>query len=130
VPLSQGKKISASSQFNEPGYNVERANDGDLKTRWASDYGARSGWLQIDLGKEKEIGCVCISEVEWPETQEFSIEALVGDKWKEVAHGATIGRDMELTFAPVKARQVRLNILKATRAININEFQVFGPTQN
>jgi hypothetical protein len=29
VPLSQGKKITASSQFNEPGYNAERANDGE-----------------------------------------------------------------------------------------------------
>ena len=51
VALSQGKKITASSQFDEPGYNVERANDGDPKTRWASAYGARSGWLEIDLGE-------------------------------------------------------------------------------
>jgi hypothetical protein len=29
----------------------------------------------------------------------------------------------------VKARLVRLNILKAKMAININEFQVFGPSQ-
>jgi hypothetical protein len=130
VPLSQGKTISASSQFSEPGFNPERANDGDVKTRWASDYSARSGWLQIDLGEEKEIGRVWISEVEWPATREFAIEALVGDKWTEVAHGTTIGQNKELTIAPVKARQVRLNILRAETAININEFQVFGPTQN
>jgi hypothetical protein len=129
VPLSQGRKITASSQFNEPGYNVERANDGDVKTRWASDYGARSGWLEIDLGEEKEIGRVWLSEVEWPETQEFVIEVLLGDAWKQVAHGTTIGQDKEITFAPVKARLVRLNILKAKMAININEFQVFGPSQ-
>jgi hypothetical protein len=127
VPLSQGKKITASSQFNEPGYNVERANDGDLKTRWASDYGARSGWLEIDLGEEKEIGRVWLSEVEWPETQEFAIEVLAGGTWQQVARGTTIGADKEITFAPVKARQVRLNIVKAKLAININEFQVFPP---
>ena len=114
-------------QFNEPGYNVERANDGDLKTRWASDYGARSGWLEIDLGEEKEIGRAWISEIEWPETQEFAIEVKQGDAWRQVAHGTTIGSAKEINFAPVKARRVRLNILKAKMAININEFQVFPP---
>jgi hypothetical protein len=126
VPLSQGKKIMSSSSFNEPGYNAERANDGDLTTRWASDYGARSGWLQIDLGEEKEIGRVWLAEVEWQETQEFAIEVKKGDVWKQVAQGTTIGPDKDVTFTPVKARYVRLNILKAKMAININEFQVFG----
>ena len=126
VPLSQGRKITASSQFAEPGYDAARANDGAEKTRWASEYGARSGWLEIDLGEEKEIDRVWLSEVEWPETQEFAIEVKLRDIWQQVAHGTTIGSDKEVTFAPVKARFVRLSILKAKRAININEFQVFG----
>jgi hypothetical protein len=126
VPLSQGKKITASSQFTEPGYDAARANDGDVKTRWASDYGARSGWLEIDLGEESEIGRVWLSEVEWQETLEFAIEVKLDDGWKQVAHGTTIGPDKEVTFAPVKARFVRLSILKSKMAININEFQVFA----
>ena len=67
VSLAQGKPIKASSQFNEAGYDVARANDGDLKTRWASDYGARSGWLEVDLGEDKEIAGIMVSEIEWPE---------------------------------------------------------------
>lgn len=50
----------------------------------------------------------------------------MGDVWTPVAHGATIGPDREVTFPAVKARYVRLNILKAKRAININEFQIFA----
>ncbi|MEI7956286.1 MAG: hypothetical protein WCJ66_14060, partial [Verrucomicrobiota bacterium] len=42
VSLAQGKPIKASSQFIEAGYDVARANDGDLKTRWASDMVASS----------------------------------------------------------------------------------------
>lgn len=125
IPLSQGKKVTVSSQFNEPGYNPERAVDGDLKTRWASDFAARSGWLAVDLGEEKEIGRVWISEIEWPETREFTIEIRQGDNWKEVAKGTTIGPDKDITFAPVKARHVRVHVLKAALPININEFQVF-----
>ena len=125
IPLSQGKPIAASSQFVEPGYDAKLANDGDPKTRWASDYGARSGWLEIDLGEEKEIGSVLVSEIEWKETRKFTIEVKQGGTWKEVARGTTLGTDREIPIAPVKASRVRLNITEASNAININEFQVF-----
>ncbi len=125
-PLSQGKPVTVSSQFKEPGYDAARAVDGDLKTRWASDFAARSGWLAVDLGEEKEIGRVWISEIEWPETREFAIEVKQGDAWQEVARGTTIGADKDITFAPVKARRIRLNVFKAAGPININEFQVFS----
>ncbi len=123
--LGQGKPITASSQFTEPGYDAKLANDGDPKTRWASDYGARSGWLEIDLGGEVEIASVVVSEVEWKETRRFSIEVKQGGAWKEVANGTTIGSDKEIAFAPVKATHVRLNVAESSNAININEFQVF-----
>ena len=99
--------------------------DGDLRTRWASDFAARSGWLEVDLGEEKEISRVRLSEVEWPETREFAIEIKQGDVWKEVACGTTIDKVKALSFPPVKAQAVRLNVLKAEHAINLNEFQVF-----
>jgi hypothetical protein len=125
-PLSQGKLVTVSSQFQEPGYDAARAVDGDLKTRWASDFAARSAWLAVDLGEEKEIGRVWISEVEWPETRDFAIEVKQGDGWREVAHGTTIGADKTIEFTPVKTSHVRLNVFKAERPLNINEFQVFS----
>jgi hypothetical protein len=127
VSLGQGKPITASSQYAEPGYDPARAVDGDPKTRWASDFAARSGWLEVDLGVEKEIGSVLVSEIEWPETREFAIEIKQGGAWKEVARGTTIGEEKEIGIAPVKARFVRLNVFKAERPVNINEFQIFAP---
>jgi hypothetical protein len=127
LSLAQGKPITASSEFVEPGYDVARANDGDPKTRWASDFAARTGWLEIDLGEEKEIGAVLVSEIEWKETREFTIEVKQGGAWKEVARGTTIGTDREIPISPLRARHIRLNILQASNAININEFQVHPP---
>ncbi len=126
-PLSQGKRVTVSSQFNEPGYDAARAVDGDLKTRWASDFAARDGWLAVDLGEEKEIGSVWISEIEWPEAQEFTVELKQGEMWKEIARGTTIGADKTIEFPPVHAREIRLHVLQAKRPININEFQIFPP---
>jgi hypothetical protein len=127
APLSQGKAVTVSSQFDQPGYDAARAVDGDPGTRWASDFQARDGWLAVDLGEEKEIGRVWISEIEWPETREFALEYKLGDTWQEIARGTTIGADKDIIFAPVKARYVRLNVFKAERPININEFQIFPP---
>jgi hypothetical protein len=126
VPLSQGKPVTASSTFDQPGYGPANATDGDPKTRWASDFVAREGWLAIDLGAEQEIGRVWLSEVEWQETREFAIEIRQGDAWKEIARGTTIGADKEIEFTPVRAREVRLRVFKAERPININEFQLFS----
>jgi len=123
--LGQGKPITGSSQFTEPGYDAKLANDGDPKTRWASDFSARSGWLEIDLGEEKEIGSFVVSEIEWKETREFTIEVKQGNEWREVARGTTIGADKEIVVDPVTARYVRLTVKQSANAININEFQVF-----
>jgi hypothetical protein len=101
--------------------------DGDVKTRWASDFAARQGWLAVDLGGEMEIGSVWISEIEWPETQEFTIEIKQGETWQEIARGTTIGADRTIEFEPVRAREIRLHVLKAKRPININEFQILAP---
>ncbi len=129
VPLSQGKRVTASSQYDQPGYEAVFAVDGDLKTRWASDFAARDGWLAVDLGEEKIIGNVWISEIEWPETLEFTLEIKQADGWKEVARGTTIGPDKTVEFSPIHAREIRLHVFKAKRPININEFQVFPPDE-
>jgi hypothetical protein len=126
APLSQGKPTTASSTFDQPGYDPGRATDGDPNTRWASDFQARDGWLAVDLGAEQEVARVWLCEIEWPETREFVLEVKQGDAWQEVARGTTIGADKSLEFPPVRTREVRLRVTKAERPININEFQVFG----
>ena len=97
---------------------------GEPVTRWASGFEARSATLAIDLGEEAEIAGVFLSEIEWPETREFRIEVKRGGDWREVARGTTLGADKSISFPPLRAREIRLNVLKAERAININEFQV------
>ena len=127
VPVSQGKPITASSQFHNPGHDPAMANDGSSATRWSSSMEARSGWLAIDLGAGTKINRTLLSEIEWQETREFAIEIKQGSEWKEVARGTTIGTDRIVEFPPVTVREIRLHVLKADMPININEFQVFAP---
>lgn len=125
TPVSQGKPASASSVWSAD-FGPDRAVDGDDATRWGAAPGSRSGWIAVDLGRAIAIDRVVIHEIGYPRTQEFAIEWNDGGIWREIAHGTTIGEEKELRFAPLRARQVRLNILRASEVPTIEEFQVFA----
>ena len=126
--LSEGKSARASSTWG-PGYEADKAFDGDESTRWGAAPNSRSGWLEVDLGKETRIGRAVIMELGYHRTQEFIIEFKQGDVWKELRRGTTIAGPRVFDFPPLTARYVRLNILKASEVPTIEEFQIFGPTK-
>ncbi|MGD0089465.1 MAG: alpha-L-fucosidase [Planctomycetota bacterium] len=124
--LSEGKPAKASSIWG-PGYEADKAVDGDESTRWGADAQARSGWLEVDLEKDTQVGRAVIKELSYHRTQEFVIEYKDGENWKELAKGTTIAGEKTSDFTPVTARVFRLNILKANEVPTIEEFQLFPP---
>jgi ligand-binding sensor domain-containing protein len=54
VNLALGKKAKASSIQNTPLHLPEYAVDGDLKTRWSSEW-SDPQWLELDLGKREYV---------------------------------------------------------------------------
>jgi hypothetical protein len=138
VILSLNRPAKASSTSEKRGFEAWRATDDDVMSGWTAAPAVNSAWLEIDLGKERDISHCWLSESEdrfWPiETdrgniREFTIEAKEDSEWKELARGTNIGADKVIKFAPYKARYVRLNIIKSAGQgpIHINEFQVFAP---
>ena len=126
-PLSLGKAATASSVWPDPGYEPAKAVDGDSATRWGAAREARSGWLEVDLGGEMEVGRIVAIEKSFPRTKEFTVEAFADGAWKEIARGGTIGAERLLYVTPVRATKVRLNIIKADEVPTIDEFQVYAP---
>ena len=126
LPKRTGPPVKASSVWG-PGYEVDQAFDGDETTRWGAAPDSRSGWLEIDLGKETQIGRAIVMELGFHRTQEFVIEYKAGDEWKTLHHGTTIAGRRVYDFPPVNARYVRLNILKASEVPTIEEFQLYPP---
>jgi len=126
--LATGKKATASNVFQKSVrvHGPAKAVDDDPETRWATDAGTHQAWLQVDLGEPKAIGRAMIHEAYAPRVQEFELQAKEGDSWKTFYRGTTIGEDFSARFPPVKARVVRLNILKASEGPTIWEFQLFG----
>ena len=73
------------------------------------------------------VGRVVIKELAYPRTQEFAVECKDGETWKPLITGTTIAGEKEFRFAPVTARQFRVNILKASEVPTIEEFELFPP---
>jgi alpha-L-fucosidase len=127
--LTAGKSIMASSTFFDPRpphADPENAVDDDVFTRWAADAGTKQAWLEVDLGEPTTFNRARISE-EFDHVQEFELHYKEGDEWRTFARGSKLGPDYSSQFESVTARHVRLNILKASDAPSIWEFQLFAP---
>ena len=55
------------------------------------------------------------------------VEYKDGDKWRVLIEGKQIGGMKTIDFKPVKARHVRLNIIKANEVPTLEEFRVLAP---
>jgi alpha-L-fucosidase len=125
VSLAQGKPAQASTVWG-PGYEAARACDGDFNTRWGSEPESRSGWLQIDLGKESAITKVLIDEAGYGRIQRFEVHARQDHTWKTVFTGTTCGDQKLIEFdQPVKAQVFRLSVIEASDVPTVSEFQLF-----
>jgi alpha-L-fucosidase len=106
-------------------YGPQFAFDGDTGTRWATDDGTRQAWVSIDLGRPKTIQGVRIHEAFAGRVQKFELQHRDGEVWKTIFSGTTLGAQFERTFAPVTAREFRLNILEATQGPTIEQIEFF-----
>lgn len=130
--LATGKKATASNVFQKMAqYGPEKAVDGNSETRWATDSGTKSAWLEVDLGKPVAIGR-CLIEQAYPELQrvrKFAIEYWQDGKWQPCYRGENLGATLEAVFPPVAAQRVRLNIAEATDGPTIWEFELYPPAK-
>lgn len=127
--VAAGRKASASNVFQKsPAYGPDKAFDDDDDTRWATDSGTSSAWLEVDLAKEVALDRAVIREA-FDRVEEFELQARSApeSEWRAFARGTRIGEKLELRFEAVRARFVRLRILRASEGPTIWELQLFGP---
>ena len=110
-------------------YCADKAFDDNSETRWATDSGTKSAWLEVDLGKPATVGRAVIEQA-FPElnrVRKFAIEYWQNGQWKPCYRGDNLGASLDATFEPVIAQRVRLNITEATDGPTIWEFELFPP---
>ncbi len=125
VPLKAPVKVESSGAW--PGRDDiadAHVHDGSVDTIWAVPEQDRSGWIQLTLEKPHRIVGVRLDEGAFPRIRKFSIEALKGNDWIEVASGTTIGSSKSLLFEALEAQDFRLQITEAIETPVIAEFEL------
>ncbi len=112
-------------------FGADKITDGDKDTYWTTDDGQDSATVEFDLGKERTFNVAELAEFirTGQRVEEFVLEALDGQDWREFARGTTIGYKRLLRFDDVTAQKVRLRILKSRVCPTISNFGLYyAPT--
>ncbi len=126
--LASGAKATASNVFqNQASFGPDKAVDGRTDTRWATDSGLKSAWLELDLGRPVQFSRAAIKQAfpELDRVRKFAIEYLHDGQWMPCYRGENLGARLLARFQPVTAQRVRLNIIESTDGPTIWEFQLF-----
>jgi len=124
---TQAKAIASNIYQNQAAYSPDKAVDGKGDTRWATDSGVKSAWLEVDLGQSMTFSRAVIKQA-YPElkrVRKFAIEYWEADQWKPCYRGENLGAKLVAKFDPVSSQRVRLNIAESTDGPTLWEFQLF-----
>lgn len=128
--LARTAKASASSYEKNllVNYKPDRANDGNVKTRWASGW-SDNQWWQVDLGATRQISKVTI-EWETAYAKGYQIQTSHDGKSWTTVHEVTNGNGAldTLNLKDATGRFVRMQgVKRATKyGYSMKEFAVFS----
>jgi hypothetical protein len=120
---------ASSVQKRENNVGAANAVDGELATRWSSEF-SDPQWLRVDLGSAKSVGKLVI-HWETAYSESYTLEtSMDGETWEKVfaVDDEDGGIDEIILPKPVDARFVRLNCVRRGTPYGnaIFEFQTFG----
>ena len=103
------------------------AADGDPDTFWSAPAGAHAASITLAFPKPERFDRAVVMEYlpAGQHVHKYRLEVPEGRGWKTLAAGATIGHKKIDIFPAVTAARVRLNILSASDAPKIREFQLY-----
>ena len=107
------KQATASAVYRNQTKDLgpQMAVDNDPSTRWAVNMGVDKAWIDLDLGRPTPISTIMIDERAYEKVSKFRLEYKVGNDWKPILEGTTIGSSYARDFPLVTAEHVRLTTL-------------------
>jgi hypothetical protein len=124
--VARWNKATASSSESD-GYIPGNAIDGDMNTRWASEFNDNQ-WFQIELDSTYILGKIIIK---WENAygREYDIQTSTDNvSWKTIFNESKgNGATDEIKFNPATAKFVRINLLKRATSYGFSfyEFEIY-----
>ncbi len=139
IPINQSVPVRSSNKKNS---SDALSSDGDRSTAWTADHSSNEYWIEYDLGAEKKISRALLfegqEEGELNAIRKAALQIKTDTGWQTCKEIAAWGNGSpqfdewpisvsvpEIRFDPVKARFVRLLIVRQTRAPVIHEFELY-----
>jgi alpha-L-fucosidase len=112
-------------------FGANKAIDDNTDTWWATDDSVTVAALTIDFGKPTIFNRFMAQEYIplGQRVKSFTIDALIGDDWKEIARATTIGYKRILRFQTVEATGLRFNITGSKACPVISNIGVYNAPQ-
>jgi alpha-L-fucosidase len=108
-------------------YAASNTTDANAETYWATDDDARSASIDVSFEKPQSVKYVVVEEYIklGQRVKAFNVEAKVGDTWKVVGEGTTIGYKRILKIDPVETGAIRITILDAKACPVISTIELY-----
>lgn len=132
VNLADNAKADASNvRGNSKKFGANQAIDNNKDTYWATDDSITTASITIDFGQPTTFNRFMGQEYIrlGQRVKSFSVEALAGDEWKEIAEATTIGYKRILRFPTVEATKLRFNITGSKACPVISNIGVYNAPQ-
>lgn len=116
---------------DHPSFVPEKALDGDVRTRWATDERTEGlAYLVVDLHEPQTIGSFIIREEFSPRVTAYRIQVRSHshEEWYTVANGGRLTQEMWVSIDEIDARYVRLELeFGAVATPTLSGFYIFPP---
>lgn len=132
LPVSRAK-VSSFDQTPDwaPAPDPMAPVDGDMLTRWSSDYEDSEQWIYFDLGSESVVNDVIIRWENAYATKFLILASKDAENWMEVhRENDGTGGVTEAVFPAVKCRYIKILGTKKVKeqwGISIWEVEIYGP---
>ncbi len=120
VSVLLNKPVQASADQK----SAAGAVDADSHSTWRNP--EPTGWLEIDA--EKPVTVATLRVYVGADVKKCTLEYKEGDEWKPILAGEELVRDGNVkSFPPVTAQVFRLNILEASKPVQIVNLELYPP---
>jgi alpha-L-fucosidase len=118
---------SLKSKNGKKGFNIKSLVDNDNKTYWTTKENEHTTEIEITLKKISHFDIFMIQENirNGQRIEEFSLEILQNNQWKEIAKGTTVGYKRLLRFPEVSTDKIKLKILKSRECPEISNIGIY-----
>jgi alpha-L-fucosidase len=126
--LSAGGKIKASNtRLDHEKFSPSHLLDDNLDDYWATDDSVKEAMLELILPGKQTFDRLLLQEpVRFGQRiSEFKVQVWIGEEWKEISGGSTIGYKRLLRFSPVTTNRVRILITQANNTIALSKIAIF-----